>query len=61
MASLHDPGAHEQDHVNANRLVVQSTGRMPRRALPARRKGGRRLSDEQDDARVGGVQSSFAS
>ena len=46
MASLHDPGAHEGRHINANTLVVRETGRATHRVLRARRGTGRRLSDE---------------
>ena len=55
MASLHDPRGHEQRYVNANRLIVQLTSRAPHRVLRVRRGLRHRLTDEQDDAVVGGA------
>ena len=55
MASLHDPRAHEQWYVNANRLIVQQTSRASYRVLRARRWLRNRLTDEKDDVFVGGV------
>ena len=55
MASLHDPRAHEQRYVNANRLIVQQTSRASYRALRVGRWLRGRLTDEKDDVVVGGV------
>ena len=55
MASMHDPRAHEQRYVNANRLIIQQTSRASHRVLRVGRGLRSRLTDEQDDAVVGGV------
>ena len=56
MASLHDPRAHEQRYVeNADRLIVQHTSRVSHRMFRVGRGVRSRLTDEQDDAVVGGV------
>ena len=36
MGTLHEPRAHEQRNVNANRLIVQQTSRVSHRALRVR-------------------------
>ena len=61
MASLHDARAHEQRHLNANRLIVQQTSRASNRVLRVGRGLRIRLTNKQDDAVVGGVQPAFAS
>ena len=61
MASLHDPRAHEQRYINAKRFIVQQTSRASHRALRVRRGLRSRLTDEEDDAAVGGVWPAFAS
>ena len=46
ITSLHDPRAHEQMHVDANRLVVQQARRSPHRARRVRRWLRRRITVE---------------
>ena len=46
---------HVLRYVNANTLVVQQTRRASNLALRVRRGGRSQLTDEQDDAVVGGV------
>ena len=60
MASLHDLRAHEQRYVKSNMLIIQQTSRASHRALRVRRGLRSRLTDEQDDAVVGGVWPAFA-
>ena len=54
-ASLHDPRAHEQRHVNANKIIAQQTSRASHRALRVGWGLRNRLTDEKNDAVVGGV------
>ena len=55
MASLYDPRVREQRYVNTDRLIVQKKSRASHRALRVGRGLRGRLTDEQDDAVVGGV------
>ena len=55
MASLHDSRAHEQRYLNASRLVVQQTSCASHQVLRVGRGLLSQLTDEQDDAVVGGV------
>ena len=50
VACLHEPRAHEQRYVNANRLIFQQTSRASHRALRLGRWLRGRLADEQDGA-----------
>ena len=55
MASLYDQRVHEQRYVNANEFIVQQTSCAPHGVLRVGRGLRGRLTDEQDDAVVGGV------
>ena len=55
MTSLHDSKVHEQRYLNANRLIAEQTSRASHRVLRVGRGLRSRLTDQQDDAVVGGV------
>ena len=59
-ASLHNPRAHEERYVSANRFIVQQKSRTSHRALRVGRGLWVRLADEKDGAVVGGVYPAFA-